>query len=201
MPKILEIVGYFTGIAGLGASIYFGLDNRRLSRLQNRFTWPDIERACRRIGATMRRPRRMPDLVVCFEGPSAIVANLALAIHDLQVPICIICLRSRQTLKPYETENLPEYETLTSTKWVVSIPKQILAFSDKKIWIIEDAIITGDSLRLFMNYLLEKGFKKDNISVSAIVCTDVALSSDKGADDIHYAVDSATFWFPWGKGG
>jgi len=202
MDTLLQLIAYLTGFAGLGASIYFGLENRKLSRLQNRFTWSDVERACRQIGATMRSRRKgIPDVVVCFEGPSAVIANLAIAIHELQIPVITIGLRSRRTAEPYVTEKLDQYEVLTSSKWVLSIPKQLYSLVDKKICIVEDAIITGDSLGLLRESLLTNGIRRENIFTTTVVCTDVARTSDKGADEAYFHVDGAAFWFPWGKGG
>jgi hypoxanthine phosphoribosyltransferase len=201
IDAFIKLVGYLTGFAGLLASVYFGLENRRLNRLQNRFTWPDIERACRQIGSTMKSRRRgAPDLVLCFEGPSAVIANLAIAIHGLQVPVLMISLRSRKSQKPYMTESLDQFEVLTSSKWVLSVPKAVLSFSGKKVWIVEDAIVTGDSLGLLKRHLFAQGFREEDVFTTTVICTDVARTSDKGADETYFHVDSSGFWFPWGKG-
>jgi hypothetical protein len=196
---ILQTIGFLLGISGVGASIYFGIENRRLSRLQNRFAWPDIERACRRIGTTMRT--RTPDLIVCFQGPSAVIANLTIAIRDIQVPIIIISLRSRGLPRPYDTESLDDVEVLTSSKWVLSVPKQLFLFHAKSICIVEDAIVTGDSLGLLKDALLSKGFDAKKIWTTTVVCTDIARESNKSADEAYFFVNSSTFYFPWGKGG
>ena len=188
------------GITGGIATFYFGFEARKFARNKNRYSWQDIDQASRALGIYLKRHFK-PDVVICFSGPSAIVANLAMETAAFCAPVIIISTR-RRTRKGFDLyEKLDDIEVITSTKWVLSVPKLLFCFSSSKVCIVEDAIITGDSLLLIKALLLKKGFRSDLIKTYAVICTQVAKDADKASDKAYFHTTDTEFYFPWGKGG
>ena len=80
----------------------------------------------------------------------------------------------------------------TNKMRVVNCPDP-LPTRDKKILLIDDALDTGHSIGAVLNYLTQKGFKKDNIKIAVLTTTgpDPVVSAD------FTLLDQVICAFPW----
>jgi len=195
---LLSIAGVILSVAGGIGTLYFGVEARRLRNRNIRFDWDDVQLGARKLAQSIFK-NFSPEIVFCSSGPSALVANLMLTEIDRYLPVYVgfsqridradLCLTSS-----YQIE-------IITTKWKTYLPNEVFLLKDKKVLIIEDCIITGDTIKELLGVFLARGFKRENILVASLIVTDYAINANKGPDTHYYKVtDSSVFYMPWGKG-
>lgn len=192
-------VSNLLAVAGLFGTVYYGREARLMTQIRNRFSWTDIEHACHELGKVIKKQIK-PDVIVCFAGPSAVVTNLLVEMENISTPITLISLKNRTSKQINIFDNESGINILESTKWRLYVPSKLFELKHAKICIIEDAVISGDSLFLLKKHLIEKGIARENIWTCAIVCSEIAKVSNKAPDKSYYTIENANFFFPWGKG-
>lgn len=191
LTLILSVISIF-GVAG---TFYFGIQSNKLLKSKNRYSWTDIYKACEVLGIYMKR-RIKPDLILCFSGPSGIVTNLIVESTNYFIPVYTIILEKKERGQEISLD----LTTVQTSRWKLHFPNNLSNMINKKICIIDDAVISGDSLNSVKESLIQLGFKKDNIRTCSIVCTMVAKLANKSPDKYVYLTDQTSFFMPWGKG-
>lgn len=195
---IFEIILALFGIAGTFGTFYYGMKASRLARERYSFSWEDVTRGCREL--TKRGIREFkPDMIVCFSGPSAIIANLVVEFSHSFLPVYVVCIERIEDAKNAGYE-IAEYQPLFTSKWRLYIPKAVLMDKTKRVMLVDDAVISGDSLFNLKSALITQGFSKSNTYACSLICTKVAQDSKKAPDFFYYLLDTSEFYLPWGRG-
>jgi hypoxanthine phosphoribosyltransferase len=189
------LLGILT-VLGVIGTFYFGLRARSLRWEMRRFTWSDIHMAARNQ-ITEAIEKFQPEMIVTMAGPGAIVPNIAMRETKEYLPIFTIWVR-HPAAPEFLIEPLNHHKVLTS-RWIYYVPKFIFSYTDRRILLFDDCVVTGDTLQKIVDLLVEKGFSRDNILTSALVTTEIALDSGKAPDIYTYVVPDGNFYMPWGR--
>ena len=135
--------------------MYFGLENRRLQRRLRRFEWSDVEIGVKHLVKEVKG-RSEIDIILAFSAPGAIVANFFVAQRPELIPIYggITLRRSDHRLMPLQVD----HHVLSTSKWKIAIPESFLRQKDRRVLVIDDAVVTGDAMSNVLNLLVERGF-------------------------------------------
>lgn len=73
-------------------------------------------------------------------------------------------------------------------------------YSDKKILIIEDVVLSGDSLEREKELVRKCGYKSENVRPAARFVSTVAIYSGNKSDCYWFKFDdSISYYYPWGR--
>jgi len=194
--KILSIVSSLVGLVGLGGTVYFGLEARKLQKRLRRFEWSDVEVGVKQLVRKVKG-QLDPDIILTISALGAIVAGLFIVHRPELTP-----LYSGITLKKAD-ERLASFQVdhhiLVTSKWKIAIPEAFLRQKGKKVLVFDDAVVTGDAMSNVLNLLIERGFTRANLVTAALIATDAAIRSEKGPDAYWLKVDNSDLYFPWGN--
>ncbi len=95
--------------------------------------------------------------------------------------------------------DIPGYVTINTSRWRVFVPESLRHLSDKRLAIIDDCTITGDTLAALHEVLKTFGFRRDRIVSGVLVCAQTVVEADKAPDEYGYCVEHASYHFPWGE--
>lgn len=181
------------------ASSFFSRKIKQSGRKIRKFTWQEIE-----IGV-MTLSRRIskdfePEVIMCSStGASGIVANLYFLTNEKFIPILWGNHRPRKSkfTVPVEENRSISFKT---RKWAVYLPDELEKYKDKKILIIEDVVLSGDSLEKELELVKQCGYKPENIKSAAVFVSTVAIYSNKKPDYYWYQLDNAfEYYYPWSR--
>ena len=192
---ITEAVLSVISVAGTAGTFYYGIKSFRLAQDKLRFSWDDISVACRQL-RHRAISRFKPQVFVCFSGPSSIVASILMQLSACSVPMFVVFIEKRLGAQS-DVEEMPEHRRVETTKWIFYIPEVVFSFADKRALLVDDCVISGESLLLLKQLLIENDFKV--IKTCSMVCTYAAKQSNKQPDFYHYLVDNGHFFMPWGE--
>ena len=193
---LMNIISLLIGIAGLGLSIYFGIEARRLSEQVRRFTWRDIEIGIKYLHSRVFEVFR-PDLILCSStGSVGIIANLFLTYTDKFIPLYVGVSRKIDSKFTSEPVYKAFYET---SRWITYVPEEVFEYKDKKILIIEDVALSGETLSKMVDLLVQKGIKRKNILTVTLFVTEMAITAKRAPDIYWIKLTNSLFYFPWGN--
>jgi hypoxanthine phosphoribosyltransferase len=191
----LGIIGIIIGVIGAIVAIYYGRKAISLDRKLNRFNWMDIENGVKALSRKVKKDFK-PDLIFSLSGSPSIVSNLFIKQSEFYVPILTgISIYNNDSL---QTPKILNYRIIESKKWHTYIPEELKNHKHKKILIIDDIVLSGDTLEKIKTMLLEFGFKSENIRSASLFCTDIAIESAKCPDHFWYKTNNHNFFLPWG---
>ena len=183
------------GVLGTFGTFYYGFKSYKLSIQRYRFSWADVVDGCQKISKKCIK-RFKPDAILTFSGAGSIIANLSLLYSGMYLPIYTVIEF------PATTENLPlkleRYFNFKTSKWLLCVPQSLMIHVDKKITIIHDCAITGVGIDMVVKQLVELGFKRENLMVASLICTQAAIDARLSPDFYPYSVENSVFYFPWG---
>lgn len=184
-------------IAGAIGTFAFGLKAARLDRERYRFAWADIEAGARKLS---KRGSRQFDAeaVVCFAGPSAIVANLMVEVSARRLPVFVVNLAAAEGHRA--ERDLAGHRRIHTAKWTLFVPESLFQEPRGRLALVDDVVISGDAMTHLREALVEGGFDSDQITTCALICTAVAKNSGKAPDHCAFVLENSTFYLPWGKG-
>ncbi|MDD1689205.1 MAG: hypothetical protein LUQ66_00910 [Methanoregula sp.] len=168
-------------------------------------TWDELEKASRDLRKKFEETGFRPNIIFtpCRRGAS--IANMMYGVDENI--FLYVGLRIDERGKP-KPSDLPlndlneEWEDVKTRKYHHYIPKFFLTDlnRNKKLLILDDFAMSGDSLKDIVTDLIEKkGFKKENIKTATIICTSVARDANKSPDFTVFDTEYSDFYFPWGK--
>ena len=73
-----------------------------------------------------------------------------------------------------------DHALVSTEKFNIYIPKTLCVDTSKKVLILQDCVITGDSLAGMVRFLEASGFSRTNICTATLVCSQIALESKEG---------------------
>ncbi len=193
---IVNIISIIIGLLGIIGTFYFGLKSLRLQRKLRRFDWKDVEAGIEELSRKIFNEFE-PDAMLSLSGPGSIIANLLLTKTAKFVPLYLGISRKIDaddfTFEPQWSKSI------RTTRWKTYIPDEIFKLTDKKIVVIEDTVITGDTMTEIVRILTENGIKRENILTVALFTTELATTSNKGPDVYWFKLPESNFYLPWGK--
>lgn len=198
MDLLNAILGIITIISVI-LTVYYGQKSARLEKERNKIDWVDMQLAAKSLAKKLHKAKFIPDIIFTPGVRGATFANLLeneLASNKV-IPIFVgttLAKESKDICESYD-----EYEKVETTKWVVLIPKCILATIDKKVLIVDDYVMTGDFLQNTITLVLRSGLKKKNIKSMALAITKTTIDADKSPDFYWHITKDPKFLFPWGE--
>lgn len=195
---LFNIISLVIGALGIFVGVYFGIENRRLSRERRTFSWQDVERGASYL---LRRAEEVfkPDIVVMVSIEGAILAGIAMTRFTRLMPTYLAMLENK-TGRRFEPGVTPKDHSVVSTeKWNVYIPNQICKEHDRRVLLIDDRVITGNIQREIRIFLEGNGFKRENIFFASLVCASTAIISNNAPDLYYFKNPHEEFYFPYGS--
>ena len=187
----MQIVGFITSIIGLPAAIWFII---KIIRPQKNLSWKETKKGITYLVAKTREIN--PNYMITFSGRGDILVSLILTELDNKYPLYTCLLRrnhNKEYLKP------TGWSCFTTSKWEVFVPDEVDKLLDKQVLIIDDLTISGETIKMLINYLQEKGMNRGNI-------TTMTLLSDESVHRTTYiptiswkSVKISEYNGPWGK--
>lgn len=195
MDLVTLILGIISVLGTLG-TFYFGFKSVRLDRAKRSFEWKDIKNGAIDVLKAAEKTFH-PDCLLMMSGPGAIVASIAMVETGRAIPAYLAMLEDRRgplfKFKPYG------HTVISTKKWNIYIPDQLLNEKDKRVMIIDDCVLSGDLQTTVCRFLEENDFPRQNIFLTAVVCSRIAIEANKSPDLYWYLNPHADFYFPWGR--
>lgn len=183
----------------VSVSAFFSKRIKRSGKKVKKFTWQEIELGVVMLSRKIAQDFE-PEVIMCSStGASGIVANLYFLTNDKFIPILWgnhRPIKSKFTIPVEENRKL----FFNTRKWAVYLPDELEKYKDKKILIIEDVVLSGDSLEKELEVVSQCGYKPENIKTALVFISTVALYSNKKPDYYWYQLDDAyEYYYPWSR--
>lgn len=193
-------IGILSLIIGIIGAIFTYRAYSRERKLKT-VSWSDIQNGTKFIWKELRKKEFIPDLMISPDPKGGIIAFLLGQFFDQSIYIDIgHAIRKDMIQEGQYSEEI--YTIINTNRWKVVFSKQLENISSKeniKVLIVEDFVLSGDFNLTLFDFLTGLGYKKENIMVSCLAVTKVAISSSKEPDLCWKIVDNEDFYFPWGK--
>lgn len=218
----MQLVTNITAVVGVIASLYFGLrtlkhrgETNKLLRASTNFDWGQMLVAADVIAKEMRRKNFSPHLILAIHGGGAIFAQLLSIQLGEEIPLTNIHILAKKDDAPSSgnlvflrnewaqlaPEDTKDFLLTITNKWVQFIPEYLKQDSaDKKVVVVDDFCISGDSLASVRDGLKGLGFARDNIKTVAPLATRQAINAANPPDFWWIVVNTDAVNFPWGPG-
>lgn len=193
---MVSIASLILAVGGVAVAVYFGLENRRLQRRLRRFTWHDIEAGVKYLSARIERDFK-PDLILCSSpGSVGIVANLYVTYIDRFIPLYLGVSKKRDASFASSPLFTGHYET---GRWETYLPSDLARTAATKVLVLEDVVISGETLREIRSHLHNEGFDDTQIRTAAVFVTDLAVSQGSEPSYHWLQIADTHFELPWGR--
>lgn len=194
--SLVTIALSITSVAGVIATFYYGIKSTRLERQKKQLDYADLQTCANDLGMKIQK---VVQPQVCFTPGlnGATFANLLVAEFRDWVPVFV-----GNTFPIDARSDHPVAGTIcqiSTSRWRVHIPEELLEYTDCSILIIDDFAFSGDFLLRLKNFLLESGFQEDKVRSVCVATTKVAERSGKAPDFYWRLADNDDFYFPWGR--
>lgn len=193
---IITIILAAIGVAGTVGTFYFGLKSFRLERARNSFTWDDVETGALDILKRAEKDFR-PHILLMVSGPGGIVTSLAMVRSGRYYPVYTAMLEDKRG--PLFPSKPAGYTEVSTQKWNIYLPNILSGENEKRVLIIDDCVMSGDLQAAVRRFLLDHGFAKQNIFFATLICSKIAMQSNKAPDIYWYLNPHGEFYFPWGS--
>jgi hypothetical protein len=168
----------------------------RLERIRNSLDWKEVECGSLHLLKKAEGVFR-PDILLMTSGPGAIIASLAMIQARRFFPVYTAILEDKRS-ESFQCKPKGHIK-LSTRKWVIYLPEQLCDETDKRIMIIDDCVISGDVQTAICEFLEHKGFPKNNIFFATLVCSQIAIESNKAPNLYWYVNPHKDLFFPWGR--
>ncbi|MEK7989415.1 MAG: phosphoribosyltransferase family protein [Thiotrichaceae bacterium] len=150
---------------------FLKIDNIGKKEIQSSITWQQIIAAIDKLVVTVQN--FAPDAMLCLDSKGGLIAELISEKMGKRVPIFVgHRYRIKSTL--VGKEFLLDYIERQTDRYRLFIP-DITHIQGKKILIIDDYTITGDTLALLKRFLIEQGFHDETIKTLALVISTITV--------------------------
>lgn len=192
----LGLGGLFVGVIGIILTTYYARKAQELNRKRKRLEWPDIQVAANDLGQRIKKDFA-PAAILTPGLTGATFANLLVEEFTDQPPVFVGTRTWKES--PYATIPDAGVFCIETKKWIVTIPEAIVKYSNGKLLIVDDFVMSGDFLETLKGKLIESGYSPEQLRSAAIAVTKVAIRNHKSADYYWWVADDDDFFFPWGK--
>ncbi|MEP7352784.1 MAG: hypothetical protein ABI824_06090 [Acidobacteriota bacterium] len=145
-----------------------------------------------------------PDMILTMSGPGSIAACYCMSINLRNVPLLVAAtfpVKSKDGPSAKMFASLAkrsDWELVTTPKWMIYLPNLLRQDSEKppkrprRILIIDDRVISGESQRAVSTLLTSRGFDVRRAAM---------IASHSATDELHFVgtVREGNYYFPWGS--
>lgn len=195
--NILTVIFGIISIIGVSGTFYYGYLSQILQKRQLRFSWQDVFISSLELGKYIKRKLK-PEILINISGPSGIITNLIIQSSNLFIPVFTIILEKKDDC-PIKSP-ISDFIKLETTRWNLYIPSALINYHESSVCLIDDAIISGDSINCIKSALINLGFQERKIFCCSMLCSSIAILSKKCPDKYIYKIENDNFYLPWGKG-
>lgn len=194
-----EIISFAVGIIGILISVFAFIRAEQQKKHEIfRYKWEQVHLGTRRLAIKVFRSHK-PEIIFCSSGASAIVANLLMIEANTYVPLFLGLSEKnkKDDFVPPETHSI----VVKTTNWTTYIPNELAKLKNQKLLIVEDCVISGETLFALKDKFSSLGFENEKVITMALVVSDFALEAKKGPDLKYYNPHGMqNIYLPWGKG-
>lgn len=191
--QLVEYSSYVIAVVGLFGTFYYGIKSTRLEKKLRTISWTDIDHGVEIISRKIKNTT-LPEVILTMSIPGRIVSSLMLIRH----------------LKPIEEHHAialsqdfhldaGRYILVQTNKFKIGIPRTIENSKEKKLLILDSAVVTGDVLSQTIATLETAGFSRRNITTASLIATEFSIESQKGPDFHWLTIKDGHYSLPWGN--
>ena len=137
-----------------------------------------------------------PDIIVSLSGRGGIVANLLSNEVNNEFPVYTCILKGKLQQNFFQPDG---WMKVSTSKWQIFIPPDILQMNNKRILIVDDITNSGETILVIKNTLVANKLNGDDIFSMALVA-DKETQKNKHIPDYYWKmVDIDKYNVPWGK--
>lgn len=193
---ISNITGTVLTIIGTALTVYYGRKSILIQKEIRNYDWHDIQIAVHNIYRRMKKDFE-PDIIfaTCLRG--AIVSEIFLYESKLKIPVIVgVAVDNQNSKVNPEFDDHVKAKTIT---WTHLIPELIFKFKDRRVLLVDDFCVLGESFEIDSSILIAGGFAKENIKTMSVATTNAALLRTTPPNYYYYVKQDDDFYFPWGK--
>lgn len=191
LQDIMNIIGWIATLFGTPSALCF-----IFVRLKNRknISWRNVKKGIKCLAEKVEKIK--PDCIITFSGRGAIVTSLVITELDNKYPVYMCLLKRRYNEEFFNPQNWPCF---TTSKWIIYVPDEVLAFNDKKILVIDDLTNSGETISKLIEHLVEQGLSKEKIFSMSLVANESILASEHIPQEYWKKLNISEYNVPWGK--
>ena len=192
------VSGFFTFI-GIGLSaigIYLTLSGNKKIRDSKTIDWIQIHVGSRYLSKKIVKDKFAPDYILAPGPRSSIIAQEIANNLNEELPI-FTGFVSKENLFNNALDN--DFVIIQVNQWYLHLPLSVKSLKGKNVLIVQDWILSGESLEHIKKKLLELGYEEERIRCCAIAVTQVPLRRKHRPNYYYKVVDPDECYFPWGK--
>jgi len=182
-------------VVSILVSIFVFRKNRKLQKELKSFKWEKVHSSSLELGKIIKKDFS-PDVILTYTPRSGIIALLLRDLVNVKSPVFVGVVFHKKSPIGFAPSHFWKVET---NKMDIFIPDALLDYIDKKILIVDEYTLTGDSLSVLKSFLIQKGFNEKKIRTASLIKTTTAEISKKSPDYSFFTVDYTDFYLPWGK--
>lgn len=191
---VLGVIGIAVGVVGVRLTDLA----RREARQKSDFTWEEVSRGVRDLARRIE-PDFEPTLIVSSSaGSVGVVANLYITETTRFIPLYLGV--SRRNQPAIQFASYPIFtDRYTTDRWETFLPGNLRDSGAQKVLILEDAVISGDSMKRIREVLKGQGFVDEQIRTAALIVNQFAFETGHAPDYHWQIISQQVINFPWGK--
>lgn len=196
LDRVLGIISLVLAVVGTALAIHYGREARRLTQRLRRFEWHDIESALKKLSQEIEKDFS-PDLILSSSGGSVgIIANMYLTYTKRFIPLYVGVSKHHAS----QFSSPPIYHaSFTTNRWNTYIPEELAQLKDHKVLILEDVVLSGETLTQMRNALLSWGYAPNRVRSAAVFMSQFAVSQGAEPDYYWLRLSDTHFELPWGS--
>ena len=195
LDNIVSILSMLITFISILVSIVIFRKNRKLQKELKSFNWEKVHTATLELGKIIKKSYN-PDIILTYTPRSGIIALLLRDTINIKCPVFVCVVYHKKSPPNFAPSHFMKIET---NKMDIFIPDALLDYIHKKILIVDEYTLTGDSLSVLKNFLISIGFDDKRIKTASLIQTTTAKLSRKSPDYSFFTVDYTDFYLPWGK--
>lgn len=190
--EIVNILSVISAVFTIVSMIYYFI--KYLKSIKN-FSWRKVKKGIKELEKTVTTKVK-PDIIISLSGRGGIVVNLLINELGNGYPVFTCILKNKLNDSFLEPEG---WIKMSTSKWQIYMPSDILQMKGKRILIIDDITSSGETILLIKKVLEINGIDADNIFSMALVA-DKETQKFKHIPDYYWKiVDIDKYNVPWGK--
>lgn len=196
MNWMFGLIGVVTGVFGIIYTWYLNKKSKELEKMNRSLSWAELQGGTYDLWKQFKGDYE-PEVILAPNLRGGIIGHMIMDQYDTHIPVFVGLIFWRQNNG--EIPPLPNHFEIRTGKWMLYIPKAIMDFKDKRLLIVDDFAMSGDTLAGVKQTLVDAGFNPDLIKTASLVTTKVAVANNKSADYKWKEAEDNNFYFPWGK--
>jgi len=166
------------------------------------YTWDDLITGAKNVGGKIFEDEKLlVDAVLTFPGPSSLFCGLVLALLPLEIfvrtPVYTAIFVDKNTPT---SKRLQCFHVIPMPRCKILVPRELTDDRSKKIVVIEDATITGGTMKALRKFFA-KNYNPANVQFACCICYEGRTLPTEQPPEIR-GLDSLeqrrTFPMPWG---